>query len=286
MLQHARKPFNRVFTVGSCEMYCLVPSAAQWHPSDVILGQLQGVSTLTVCALVSKWQHYPLPPPTPHSRFAMCFVCLALFKVALLLVVMGAPHGAYGSAIWVHVRLFIVVFFRNFEWQTRVCLSCMNTTRVTRISRIASYDFILSRLYDFILPCTLRVLVWFHHMIKLFYFSSFTLLALLSAALVSLLHVVSRLEHIKLTFHTKNTLNKGSACAGILSGWFVRSAYITYAWIHSIHKGCFLFFVSRRFASRIHEISDLKKALLLNLRDECTRLRDKKHTEHERNAKR
>ena len=48
-----------------------------------------------------------------------------------------------------------------------------------------------------------------------------------------------------------------------------------------------LFFVSRRFASRIHEISDLKKALVLSLRAGYTRLRDqKKHTEHERNAKR
>ena len=48
-----------------------------------------------------------------------------------------------------------------------------------------------------------------------------------------------------------------------------------------------LFFVSRRIASRIHQISDLKKALVLSLRAEYTRLRDqKKHTEHERNAKR
>ena len=47
------------------------------------------------------------------------------------------------------------------------------------------------------------------------------------------------------------------------------------------------FFVSRRFASRIHEISDLKKALVLSLRAGYTRFRDqKKHTEHERNAKR
>ena len=37
------------------------------------------------------------------------------------------------------------------------------------------------------------------------------------------------------------------------------------------------FFVSRRFASRIHEISDLKKkALVLSLRAGYTRLRDKK----------
>ena len=41
------------------------------------------------------------------------------------------------------------------------------------------------------------------------------------------------------------------------------------------------FFVSRRFASRIHEISDLKKALVLSLGAEYTRFRDsKKHTEH------
>ena len=47
------------------------------------------------------------------------------------------------------------------------------------------------------------------------------------------------------------------------------------------------FFVSRRIASRIHEISDLKKALVLSLRAGYTRLRDKKkHTEHERNAER
>ena len=46
-------------------------------------------------------------------------------------------------------------------------------------------------------------------------------------------------------------------------------------------------FFSRRFASRIHEISDLKKSLVLSLRAGYTRLRDqKKHTEHERNAKR
>ena len=37
-------------------------------------------------------------------------------------------------------------------------------------------------------------------------------------------------------------------------------------------------FVSRRFASRIHEISDLKKALVLSLRAGYTRLRDKKKT--------
>ena len=48
-----------------------------------------------------------------------------------------------------------------------------------------------------------------------------------------------------------------------------------------------LFLVSRRFASRIHEISDLKKDLVLGLRAGYTRLRNtKKHTEHERNAKR
>ena len=48
-----------------------------------------------------------------------------------------------------------------------------------------------------------------------------------------------------------------------------------------------LFFVSRRFASRIHEISDLKKALVLSPSAGYTRLRDqKKHTEHDRNAKR
>ena len=35
-----------------------------------------------------------------------------------------------------------------------------------------------------------------------------------------------------------------------------------------------LFFVSRRFASRMHEISDLKKALVLSLRAGYTRLRD------------
>ena len=45
--------------------------------------------------------------------------------------------------------------------------------------------------------------------------------------------------------------------------------------------------VSRRFASRIHEISDLKNALVLSLRAGYSRLRDqKKHTEHDRNAKR
>ena len=49
--------------------------------------------------------------------------------------------------------------------------------------------------------------------------------------------------------------------------------------------GCF--FVSRRFASRIHEISDLKIALVLSLSAEYTRLKDqKKHTEQDRNAKR
>ena len=37
------------------------------------------------------------------------------------------------------------------------------------------------------------------------------------------------------------------------------------------------FFVSRRIASRIHEISDLKKALVLSLRAEYTRLRDQKN---------
>ena len=37
------------------------------------------------------------------------------------------------------------------------------------------------------------------------------------------------------------------------------------------------FFVSRRFASRMHEISDLKKALELSLRAECARLKDKKN---------
>ena len=47
------------------------------------------------------------------------------------------------------------------------------------------------------------------------------------------------------------------------------------------------FLVSRRFASRIHEISDLKQALVLSLRAGYTRLIDKKkHTEHERNATR
>ena len=42
-------------------------------------------------------------------------------------------------------------------------------------------------------------------------------------------------------------------------------------------RGGFLFFVSRRFASRIHEISDLKKALVLSLRAEYTRLKEKKN---------
>ena len=36
------------------------------------------------------------------------------------------------------------------------------------------------------------------------------------------------------------------------------------------------FYVSRRFASIIHESSDLKKALVLSLRAECTMLRDQK----------
>ena len=53
-----------------------------------------------------------------------------------------------------------------------------------------------------------------------------------------------------------------------------------------IRGGEVFFCVSRRFASRIHEISDLKEAPVLSLRAECTRLRDKKHTERERNAKR
>ena len=40
------------------------------------------------------------------------------------------------------------------------------------------------------------------------------------------------------------------------------------------------FFVSRRFTSRIHEISDMKKARVLSLRAEYTRLRyQKKHTD-------
>ena len=45
-------------------------------------------------------------------------------------------------------------------------------------------------------------------------------------------------------------------------------------------KGTLCFFVSRRFASRIHEISDLKKkkALVLSLRAGYTRLRDQKKT--------
>ena len=43
-------------------------------------------------------------------------------------------------------------------------------------------------------------------------------------------------------------------------------------------RALFLFFVSRRFASRIHEISDLKKALVLSLEAEYTRLRDQKKT--------
>ena len=42
------------------------------------------------------------------------------------------------------------------------------------------------------------------------------------------------------------------------------------------------FFVSRKIASRIHEISDPKKALVLSLRAEYTRSRvQKKDTEHE-----
>ena len=49
-----------------------------------------------------------------------------------------------------------------------------------------------------------------------------------------------------------------------------------------------LFFVSRKIASHIHEISDLKKAFVLSLGAEYTGLRDQKkiHTEHERDAKR
>ena len=44
-------------------------------------------------------------------------------------------------------------------------------------------------------------------------------------------------------------------------------------------RALFLFFVSRRIASRIHEISDLKKkALVLSLGAEYTRLRDQKKT--------
>ena len=44
-------------------------------------------------------------------------------------------------------------------------------------------------------------------------------------------------------------------------------------------RALFVFFVSRRFASRIHEISDLKKkALVLSLRAGYTRLRDQKKT--------
>ena len=51
------------------------------------------------------------------------------------------------------------------------------------------------------------------------------------------------------------------------------------------HKGTLFF--SRRIAIRIHEISDLKKAPMLSLGAEYTRLKDqKKHTEDERNAKR
>ena len=44
-------------------------------------------------------------------------------------------------------------------------------------------------------------------------------------------------------------------------------------------------FVSRRFASRIHDIGDLK-TLVLSLRAEYTRIRESiKYTEHDRNAK-
>ena len=48
--------------------------------------------------------------------------------------------------------------------------------------------------------------------------------------------------------------------------------------LHSI-RGCVFYFVSRRFASRIHEISDLKKKLSCSsLRAGYTMLRDKKKT--------
>ena len=56
--------------------------------------------------------------------------------------------------------------------------------------------------------------------------------------------------------------------------------------VESFDTGRF-FLVSRRFASRTHEISDLKIALVLSLRSGYTMLRDQtKYTEHERNAKR
>ena len=57
-----------------------------------------------------------------------------------------------------------------------------------------------------------------------------------------------------------------------VSNWTVISRWIS---IKSKHLGE-PFFVSRRFASRIHEISDLKKALVLSLRAECTRFRGKR----------
>ena len=41
-----------------------------------------------------------------------------------------------------------------------------------------------------------------------------------------------------------------------------------------------VFFVSRRFASRIHEISDLKKTLVLSLRAGFRRLRDQTKKTH------
>ena len=65
-------------------------------------------------------------------------------------------------------------------------------------------------------------------------------------------------------------------CASPYRAWIVQS-------LQPLRGG--FFFVSRRFTSRIHEISDLKNALELSLGAEYTRFRvSEKHTKHEKNA--